>query len=310
MLFSSHQLDLVEHLCTSVAIIHHGALVADGTVEELAHGGQLRIAVQVSGDDEAHWTSRPGRPRHGRSGHRRHRDAVAGPGERRTGRYSTWPGRPVRSSSSGSSGAGCPRCSATRSAPNVDDIGSKADHTGRQRSRFDEGARTMTRQLVDARPGWWRGGRSTTGPGQVVLGRHRCCCSSPSRPVRVIPALLQGRPEHRPQSASWAARPPRDRDRAGGRARSTGTTVTVVSAARASAAATTQLRSGTLDAVLVGDSEVLVKQQSSVFGSTRRTSPTHLVADRRPGEALRAAAARRPAAGDRQHTASRCRSTA
>jgi ABC-2 type transport system ATP-binding protein len=56
MLFSSHQLDLVEHLCTSVAIIHRGALVAYGTVDELAEGGQLRIAVRVTGDDEALWT--------------------------------------------------------------------------------------------------------------------------------------------------------------------------------------------------------------------------------------------------------------
>jgi ABC-2 type transport system ATP-binding protein len=36
VLFSSHQLDLVEDLCTSVAIIDHGRLVARGTVEELA----------------------------------------------------------------------------------------------------------------------------------------------------------------------------------------------------------------------------------------------------------------------------------
>ena len=57
MLFSSHQLDLVEHLCTSVAIIHRGALVAHGTVEDLAHGGQLRIAVRVAGDDKARWLS-------------------------------------------------------------------------------------------------------------------------------------------------------------------------------------------------------------------------------------------------------------
>jgi ABC-2 type transport system ATP-binding protein len=56
MLFSSHQLDLVEHLCTSVAIIHEGTLVAQGTVEELARGGPLRIAVRVSGDNEARWT--------------------------------------------------------------------------------------------------------------------------------------------------------------------------------------------------------------------------------------------------------------
>ncbi len=56
MLFSSHQLDLVEHLCTSVAIIHRGALVAGGTVDELSRGGQLRIAVRVAGDDLAQWT--------------------------------------------------------------------------------------------------------------------------------------------------------------------------------------------------------------------------------------------------------------
>jgi ABC-2 type transport system ATP-binding protein len=58
MLFSSHQLDLVEHLCSSVAIIHNGALVAYCTVDDLSHGGQLRIGVRVSGDDAARWTSR------------------------------------------------------------------------------------------------------------------------------------------------------------------------------------------------------------------------------------------------------------
>ena len=57
MLFSSHQLDLVEHLCTSVAIIHRGTLVAQGTVDDLAKGGQLRIAVKVAGDAQAGWTS-------------------------------------------------------------------------------------------------------------------------------------------------------------------------------------------------------------------------------------------------------------
>ncbi len=56
MMFSSHQLDLVEHLCTSVAIIHHGTLVAQGTVEGLASGGPLRVLVKVTGDDEGAWT--------------------------------------------------------------------------------------------------------------------------------------------------------------------------------------------------------------------------------------------------------------
>ena len=36
VLFSSHQLDLVEDLCESVVIIDHGRLVARGTVDELA----------------------------------------------------------------------------------------------------------------------------------------------------------------------------------------------------------------------------------------------------------------------------------
>jgi ABC-2 type transport system ATP-binding protein len=55
MLFSSHQLDLVEHLCQSVAIIHHGRLVAQGSVEELGRSGTLRIAVRVAGDDTGCW---------------------------------------------------------------------------------------------------------------------------------------------------------------------------------------------------------------------------------------------------------------
>jgi ABC-2 type transport system ATP-binding protein len=55
MLFSSHQLDLVEHLCQSVAIIHRGRLVAEGTVRDLGQAGQLRIAVRVAGDDGGRW---------------------------------------------------------------------------------------------------------------------------------------------------------------------------------------------------------------------------------------------------------------
>jgi ABC-2 type transport system ATP-binding protein len=62
MLFSSHQLDLVEHLCQSVAIIHRGRLVAEGTVKELGQAGQLRIAVRVAGDDEGRWAQDLGGP--------------------------------------------------------------------------------------------------------------------------------------------------------------------------------------------------------------------------------------------------------
>ena len=55
VLFSSHQLDLVEHLCERVAIVDHGRLVAGGSVRELARGGPPRIAVRVAGDLEGQW---------------------------------------------------------------------------------------------------------------------------------------------------------------------------------------------------------------------------------------------------------------
>jgi ABC-2 type transport system ATP-binding protein len=60
MLFSSHQLDLVEHLCQSVAIIHRGRLVAEGSVQELGRAGKLRIAVRVAGDEEGRWARNVG----------------------------------------------------------------------------------------------------------------------------------------------------------------------------------------------------------------------------------------------------------
>ena len=58
VLFSSHQLDLVEHLCQSVTIIHRGRLVAAGTVEELTTGGPVRLEVEVEGDSAAAWARR------------------------------------------------------------------------------------------------------------------------------------------------------------------------------------------------------------------------------------------------------------
>jgi ABC-2 type transport system ATP-binding protein len=61
VLFSSHQLDLVEHLCEGVAIVDHGRLVATGTVRELARGGEPRIAVRVAGDRGGAW-ARDGLP--------------------------------------------------------------------------------------------------------------------------------------------------------------------------------------------------------------------------------------------------------
>jgi ABC-2 type transport system ATP-binding protein len=55
VLFSSHQLDLVEDLCESVAIIDHGRLVASGTVDDLATSGARRLAVRVEGDRQGGW---------------------------------------------------------------------------------------------------------------------------------------------------------------------------------------------------------------------------------------------------------------
>ncbi len=55
VLFSSHQLDLVENLCESVAIVDHGRLVVSGTVDDLASKGARRLAVRVEGDRQGAW---------------------------------------------------------------------------------------------------------------------------------------------------------------------------------------------------------------------------------------------------------------
>ncbi|MBV8160815.1 MAG: ATP-binding cassette domain-containing protein [Acidimicrobiia bacterium] len=55
VLFSSHQLDLVEDLCESVAIIDRGRLVAAGSVDELTTAGARRLAVRVAGDRGGAW---------------------------------------------------------------------------------------------------------------------------------------------------------------------------------------------------------------------------------------------------------------
>jgi ABC-2 type transport system ATP-binding protein len=50
VIFSSHQLELVERLCEAVAIIDHGRLVAAGPVAELRErGGRPRWRVEVDG---------------------------------------------------------------------------------------------------------------------------------------------------------------------------------------------------------------------------------------------------------------------
>jgi ABC-2 type transport system ATP-binding protein len=61
VLFSSHQLDLVEELCDRVTIIDHGRLVVEGTVDELATSGPRRLEVRIEGERSAEWArSLPG----------------------------------------------------------------------------------------------------------------------------------------------------------------------------------------------------------------------------------------------------------
>ena len=58
VVFSSHQLDLVEDLCESVTIIDHGKLVASGRVDDLATSGARRLVVRVEGDRDAAWAKK------------------------------------------------------------------------------------------------------------------------------------------------------------------------------------------------------------------------------------------------------------
>jgi ABC-2 type transport system ATP-binding protein len=57
VLFSSHQLDLVEDICEAVAIIHQGRLVVSGPVADLRRGDRPRLAVRVTGDRAADWSA-------------------------------------------------------------------------------------------------------------------------------------------------------------------------------------------------------------------------------------------------------------
>jgi ABC-2 type transport system ATP-binding protein len=55
VLFSSHQLDLVEDLCESVVIIDQGRVVAAGAVDDLTTRGRPRLVVRVAGDRDGAW---------------------------------------------------------------------------------------------------------------------------------------------------------------------------------------------------------------------------------------------------------------
>lgn len=58
VVFSSHQLDLVEDYCERVTIVAKGRVVAEGGIDELRRGGEPRLAVQVDGDKTSAWANR------------------------------------------------------------------------------------------------------------------------------------------------------------------------------------------------------------------------------------------------------------
>jgi ABC-2 type transport system ATP-binding protein len=53
LLFSSHQLDLVERICDDLVILSRGQVVAAGPVEELSGRGADRYRVVLDGEDAA-----------------------------------------------------------------------------------------------------------------------------------------------------------------------------------------------------------------------------------------------------------------
>ena len=56
VLFSSHQLDLVEHLCEDAVIVDHGRAVTQGPLDELVAGHDPVLLIDVPDDPDAAWT--------------------------------------------------------------------------------------------------------------------------------------------------------------------------------------------------------------------------------------------------------------
>jgi ABC-2 type transport system ATP-binding protein len=58
VLFSSHQLDLVEDLCEDAVIVDRGRAVAQGPLDELTAGQDPVLEIEVIGADSEAWASR------------------------------------------------------------------------------------------------------------------------------------------------------------------------------------------------------------------------------------------------------------
>jgi len=57
---TSHVLEIIERLCSHVAIIHHGRLVAQGSIEELRAGVEAQSAAPSSAGETPDLAARPG----------------------------------------------------------------------------------------------------------------------------------------------------------------------------------------------------------------------------------------------------------
>lgn len=55
VLFSSHQLDLVERLCDDLVVLSHGRVVASGPVESMRAGERFRYRIRLADDFDAGW---------------------------------------------------------------------------------------------------------------------------------------------------------------------------------------------------------------------------------------------------------------
>ncbi len=55
VLFSSHQLDLVEDLCERAVVVDRGRVVAEGTIDDLTAGSDPILEVAVPTEPDGHW---------------------------------------------------------------------------------------------------------------------------------------------------------------------------------------------------------------------------------------------------------------
>jgi ABC-2 type transport system ATP-binding protein len=58
VVFSSHQLDLVEDFCERVTIVAKGRVVAEGDIDDLRRGGDPRLIVKIDGSETSSWADR------------------------------------------------------------------------------------------------------------------------------------------------------------------------------------------------------------------------------------------------------------